>query len=91
MIPDLLFSYGKALFAVNRNRQALPLLEKALPGLGSARPEAALYIGQIYAAMGDVSLAEQYYSLVRQLDPQVWNQQEPALRNAGLLRSVAPP
>jgi tetratricopeptide (TPR) repeat protein len=71
-IPDLLFSYGKALFAVDRSREALPWLERALPGLGPAR-------------------ADQFYSLVRQLAPQFWSEQEPALRKSGLLRRPMPP
>ena len=88
-LPGLLFSYGKALFAVDRNREALEYIERALPDLGSARAEAAFYIGQIYAGLGEMDRAEQYYALVRRLDPQLWSQNEPALRQSRLLRSQA--
>jgi tetratricopeptide (TPR) repeat protein len=86
-LPGLLFSYGKALFAVDRNREALEYIERALTDLGSARAEAAFYIGQIYAQLGDTDRAEQYYALVRRLDPRLWSQNEAALRQSRLLRS----
>ena len=84
-LPQLRFSYGKALFAVDRNQDALPQLELALSGPVAVRAEASLYIGQIYARQGDLERAERHFAVVRQIDPQMWTQYEPSLRNAGLI------
>jgi tetratricopeptide (TPR) repeat protein len=90
-LPQLRFSYGKALFAIDRNQDALTQLELALSGPVAIRAEALLYMGQIYARQGDLDRAKEYFAVVRQIDPQLWGRYEPSLRNAGFLRDIERP
>lgn len=68
----IFFGLGKALFVLDRPKEALPYLERVGERLDPPlRAETALYLGQIYAAQGDMKTANHYFDTVRLLAPEI--------------------
>ncbi len=68
----IFFGLGKALFVLDRPREAQPYLERVGNRLaGPVVAETALYLGQIYADQGDMETANRYFDTVRRLAPEV--------------------
>jgi hypothetical protein len=70
--PGIFFGLGKALFVLDRPKEALPYLERVGERLDPPLvAETALYLGQIYAAQGDMKTANHYFDTVRLLAPEI--------------------
>ena len=70
--PGVFFGLGKALFVLDRPKEALPYLERVGERLDPLLvAETALYLGQIYAGQGDMKTADRYFDTVRRLAPEV--------------------
>ena len=70
--PGIFFGLGKALFVLDRPKEALPYLERVGERLDPPiLAETALYLGQIYAAQGDMQKANHYFDTVRLLAPEI--------------------
>lgn len=70
--PGIFFGLGKALFVTDRPKEALPYLERVGERLDPPMiAETALYLGQIYAAQGDMQKADHYFDTVRLLAPEI--------------------
>jgi len=68
----IFFGLGKALFVLDRPKEALPYLERVGERLDPPLlAETALYLGQIYAAQGDLEKADHYFDTVRRLAPEI--------------------
>ena len=68
----IFFGLGKALFVLDRPKEAQPYLERVGERLDPSRvAETALYLGQIYADRGDIKMANRYFDTVRRLAPEV--------------------
>lgn len=68
----IFFGLGKALFVLDRPKEALPYLERVGERLDPPLvAETALYLGQIYAAQGDMKKADHYFDTVRLLAPEI--------------------
>jgi hypothetical protein len=70
--PGIFFGLGKALFVLDRPKEARPYLERVGERLDPPLvAETALYLGQIYAGEGDMKTANRYFDTVRRLAPEV--------------------
>jgi hypothetical protein len=70
--PGIFFGLGKALFVLDRPKEARPYLERVGERLEPPLvAETALYLGQIYAAQGDLKTADRYFDTVRLLAPEI--------------------
>jgi hypothetical protein len=70
--PGIFFGLGKALFVLDRTKEARPYLERVGERLDPPLvAEAALYLGQIYADQGDTRTANRYFDTVRRLAPEL--------------------
>jgi hypothetical protein len=70
--PGVFFGLGKALFVQDRPNEARPYLEKVGERLSvPLQAEAALYLGQIFAARGEMKTASRYFDIVRRLNPEL--------------------
>jgi len=70
--PGVFFGLGKALFVLDRPKEAQPYLERVGERLDPPLvAETALYLGQIYADQGDMKTANRYFDTVRRLAPEI--------------------